>query len=80
MKKVLAYFIFAVLLCNSAVFAQQSRRAITNVEVQSELVTFSRAEAYSDGSGVWLEWETSSETKNLGFYIYRQGANGTQVL
>lgn len=31
----------------------------------------SRAEAFSDGNGVWLRWTTASESKNLGFNIYR---------
>ena len=31
----------------------------------------SRAEAFSDGNGVWLRWTTVTESKNLGFNIYR---------
>ncbi len=34
-------------------------------------LAYSSAEAFSDGGGVWLEWETSVESGNLGFNVYR---------
>lgn len=35
-------------------------------------VVYSSTEAFSDGrGGAWLRWETESESKNLGFYVYR---------
>lgn len=76
MKKVTAYFLFSLLMFNSAVFGQKTRSPRINTDTRSGFVTFSAAQAFSDGRGVWLEWQTSSETKNLGFYIYRQTADG----
>ncbi len=32
---------------------------------------YSSTEAFSDGRGVWLEWKTEIESRNLGFYVYR---------
>ncbi len=34
-------------------------------------VSYRSAGAFSDGRGVWLEWTTEVESKNLGFHVYR---------
>jgi hypothetical protein len=90
MKKILVFLMFSVLLVTSSVFAQKGRsiktKSIMQSEIlqseisQNELVVYSSAEAFSDGRGVWLEWQTSSETKNLGFFLYRQTAKGRELV
>lgn len=85
MKKILSVLIFAGLLFNSAVFAQKSRSVKTNpvapvAVAQSDFVVFGATKAFSDGGGVFLRWQTESETKTLGFRVYRaDGKNKTLV-
>jgi hypothetical protein len=43
-------------------------------------VKLKSAAAYSDGNGVFIKWQTEYENKNLGFYLYRVGANGTELV
>lgn len=90
MKKILVFLIFSVLLVSSSVFAQKAKSIKTKPVKQSEilqgeisqkeLVVYSSADAFSDGRGVWLEWQTASETKNLGFFVYRQTAKGRELV
>jgi hypothetical protein len=81
MKKVLTLLIFSGLLFNSSVFAQKSRTTRTikvspvlqgDLDVSpGDFVVYGTAGGFTDGGGVLLRWQTTSETKNLGFYIYR---------
>ncbi len=80
MKKVLTLLIFSGLLFNSTAFSQKSKSVNTSPAVQSDFVVFDRAEAFSDGAGVWLRWQTASETNNLGFRVYRAAANTRELV
>ncbi len=51
--------------------AQNSKILNFNGLIMRNPVGYASAAAYSDGRGVWLEWKTEFERKNLGFYIYR---------
>lgn len=70
---------FTVLVFNSSVFAQKARTSKVKPVVQGSSVVYSGAEAFSDGRGVWLRWQTESETKNLGFFVYRASGKNTQL-
>jgi hypothetical protein len=80
MKRVLAFLMFAVLLFNSSIFAQKARLGGTKQMVQSSSVVYAATEAFSDGSGVFLRWQTDSETKNLGFFVYRASGKGKELV
>lgn len=71
MKRVVAILIFSGLLFNSTVFAQKARSIMKPPVSQSDFVVYGATEAFSDGGGVWLRWQAASETKNLGFNVYR---------
>lgn len=48
--------------------------------VKSGSVQFDRVEAFSDGQGVLIQWQMMSETRNAGFYLYRVGAKGLELV
>lgn len=51
--------------------------------VKSEIPTdvkLRSAEAFSDGNGVYLRWQTEHENRNLGFYLYREDKNGRTLV
>lgn len=78
MKKGLVFLFFSILVLNSSVLAQNLRSFDT--KSQNPIVTYAGTRAFSDGRGVWLEWQTLSETKNLGFLVYRQIGNGKELV
>jgi hypothetical protein len=53
------------------VFGQSAKALNADGKLNRNPVRYIGARAFSDGRGVWLEWKTEIETKNLGFYIYR---------
>ncbi len=71
MKKFLAAtaLLLAVASVNTPVSAQRILQP--TVKFDKSPVRYAEAKAYSDGRGVWLEWKTDIESKNLGFYVYR---------
>src|SRR5687767_8606763 len=80
--------IFTILAITSLVFittfnlsAQRRQKSddLTS-KLRAAAVQFSLMEAFSDGNGVWLRWTTESESKNLGFNIYRMDDSGESVL
>lgn len=71
--------VFSVLVFNSSVFAQKARTVKTKPVERSSSVVYGNAEAFSDGTGVWLRWQTESETKNLGFFVYRSNGKTSEL-
>jgi hypothetical protein len=71
---------FSVLVFNSSVFAQKARTTTTKPGFQSASVVYGSVEAFSDGGGVFLRWQTDSETKNLGFFVYRSNGKTTELV
>ncbi len=41
---------------------------------------FDNVEAFSDGRGVLIQWQMTSETRNAGFYVYRIEAKGLELV
>lgn len=90
MKKILTLLIFSGLLFNSSVFAQKARSTRTKkvspvvqgdlVVTPGDFVVYGSAGAFTDGGGVLLRWQTTSETKNLGFYIYRAAGKDKELV
>jgi hypothetical protein len=79
MKRVLAFLMFSVLLFNSSVFAQKARTVKAKPVAQSSSVVYGNVEAFTDGSGVYLRWQTEMETKNLGFFVYRSNGKSSEL-
>jgi len=66
-----AFLILIVLLTNIVITAERSNEIGDASESTVSLVRYRSASAFSDGRGVWLEWQTENETENVGFYVYR---------
>src|SRR6185369_7874406 len=87
MKKIFTFSII-IILCLSAALPAFSQKIKTGAiktipapkDTPQSNVKLSSAEAFSDGNGVYLRWQAESETRNLGFYIYRVGPKGTQLV
>src|SRR5436190_5747742 len=77
MKKTAALLLLLALVCSASVtsFAQKSR-AVRPPVVISEFVQFQEIRSYTEGQGVYVIWRTSSETRNLGFFLYRNTESG----
>ena len=82
MKKLGVLFLFLTILSAVPTFAQRANTSIkTNgLFIRKTPVSYASAEAYSDGRGVWLQWRTERETKNLGFFIYRVVGDERQLV
>jgi hypothetical protein len=77
MKFLLSSFVLCVLSLTSstAAFGQKTRTVATFAQsrprkVESAVIIQS-PEAFTDGSGTYIRWSTSTETNNLGFYVFR---------
>lgn len=73
MKKISTLFVLTslIILTIFSVSAQKSRTSDISTLQTRTATQIDRAEAFSDGNGVWVRWTTVSESKNLGFNIYR---------
>ena len=96
MKKTVAFFVIVMLcsMSNIQVFSQKIKNVnkfpvtkneppVTKNETPGNApsdVKLKSAAAYSDGNGVYIRWQTEYENKNLGFYLYRVGAKGTELV
>ena len=80
--KRLSVAIIALLMVSTVVLpvpAQKLSVLNTDNNLQKHPVRYADVAAFSEGSGVWLEWKTVIESKNLGFYVYRV-TNGEREL
>lgn len=64
------------LFFTTPISAQRIYKTEENQNLVKVPVKYKSIDAFSDGNGVWLEWETSFESGNLGFYVYR--SNGIE--
>jgi len=81
MKNVLAALVFLCLVSfGSPAAAQKTSNFKRLSKAAKSLVKFSKTEALSDGQGVWLEWETSLESNNLGFSVYRTDGENKRLV
>jgi len=78
-KAILAIVLSAfVLFFNAPLLAQKSDATGKGVRTGKVSVKYSSAAAFTDGNGVWIEWETEVESNNLGFYVYRTSGDYTE--
>lgn len=73
MKKISTFLVLTSLFLLTTVNTTAQRRQDAGISsLKPRTVTdLSRVEAFSDGNGVYIKWTTVSESKNLGFNIYR---------
>ena len=73
MKKISTLLVLTslIFLTTTNISAQITLKSGVSTSKTRAAAQLSRAEAFSDGNGVWLRWTTASESKNLGFNIYR---------
>lgn len=57
------------------VLAQQRQSLTASNPLSQRAPLFTSTAAFTDGNGVWLEWQTGIESEILGFHVYRV-ANG----
>ncbi len=73
MKRSLATLVLLsfCLLLTIPVSAQRLSKTNKTESLKKYQVQYNKIDAFSDGKGVWLQWETSYESGNLCFYVYR---------
>lgn len=82
MKKLLTALALScfVLSTGLSVAAQEPRDLRRIPKAEKSPVKYSNIQAFSDNRGVWLEWETSLESNNLGFTVYKIGAENSKAI
>ncbi len=82
MKKSIALLvIFSFgLLFTTPISAQRLNQLKENQNLVKNPVKYKSIDAFSDGNGVWLEWETSFESGNLGFNVYRSNGIDKELI
>ena len=60
-------------------FAQKRKPNSTPV-VKNGVIQFQVIDAVSDGSGVVIRWQMTVETGNVGFFVYRVGTKGLELV
>lgn len=82
MKKIKVAVLTVVLslLVNSSVQAQRIGSFNQNSKIQKPSIKYSFINAFYDGKGVYLQWQTEYETKNFGFYVYRISGDDRELV
>lgn len=60
-----------VVLLNTSLSAQKSIGMHKGFKTEKVSLKYANVAAFTDGNGVWIEWQAEVETNNLGFYVYR---------
>lgn len=83
MKKFISVSVFLFLAISMSIpaIAQKLGRSVRteNTTVKTGIV-FENQQAFSDGNGVLINWQTSFEQKNLGFLVYRLQDGETKMI
>lgn len=83
MRKAVSLVLLAIFVSSATVPvpAQKSRSARPeNSRSTKKDTSFAAVEAVSGGGGVYVEWTMEAETDNLGFFVYRKGKGGPELL
>ena len=80
MKKLISIALIGTFVFSANLNAFAQKRKVspgTAIKVdRGNFVAFKDIGAFTDGSGVLLQWQTTSEKGNFGFYIYRIDTTG----
>jgi hypothetical protein len=87
MKKLISP-IMAIAITFSSISPVMPQKATTGLKARSttprlavsEAVEFQNARALTDGSTVFIEWQTVTEKDNYGFYVYRVDERGKHLV
>jgi hypothetical protein len=87
MKKTVTLFVIVAMIsvANIQIFSQKIRNVsikklpVTKTETPTD-TKLQSADAFSDGNGVYIRWQAEYESRNLGFFIYRLGAKGRELV
>lgn len=78
-KSLSAIFILGIaLFLNVSLSAQKTDGTAKTGKSKKVSVQYGAVEAFSDGGGVLIKWQTDAETNNVGFYVYRISADSTE--
>ncbi|MBK7708999.1 MAG: hypothetical protein IPJ30_25435 [Acidobacteria bacterium] len=82
MKKVIFPMCLVLVLAVSSgvVFGQKALRPAPKTVRPEAALKFNNVVAVSDGDGVFLRWSTEGERGVIGFYVYRNGENGSELV
>ncbi|MGI8882934.1 MAG: hypothetical protein ACR2IA_01650, partial [Pyrinomonadaceae bacterium] len=82
MKKltIVVFTVVLSLLINSSAQAQRIGSADVNLRVQKSSIKYNFINAFYDGRGVYLKWQTEYERKNFGFHVYRISDGGRELI
>lgn len=73
MKRLILAAVMMLMVCGASlsIAAQNTKSPISTNSIGKNSISYASIEAFTDGRGVWVQWKTAVETKNLGFHIYR---------
>ena len=82
MKKIIVavFTVVLSLLVNLSVQAQNIGSVDENSKIQKSSIKYGFINAFYDGRGVYLQWQTEYETKNIGFNLYRISDSGKELV
>jgi hypothetical protein len=81
MKKFIAGgLLFTLFFTLSLPTLAQKRRAPIEPIIKGEVTQFERVEAATDSLGALIKWQVSGETRNAGYFVYRQGGKGLELV
>ncbi len=82
MKRISAavVLVFCLLGLSGEAFGQKSKNSLRKSERSFPTLKFANVVAVTDGSGVFLRWSTENERNVLGFYVYRNSKNGSELV
>lgn len=82
MKKSVSIILSVILTCSACLplFAQQAK--VNRISPPRGFIAeYETIKAYNDGQpGVFIRWDMRSELNNIGFFVYRMGDNGLELL
>ncbi|MCC7308908.1 MAG: hypothetical protein IT173_15195 [Acidobacteria bacterium] len=80
MKRILTLSFLFVFVCAGAASVVAQRARNIKPSKPNAANRFAEVHAYSDGSGVLVEWAMAAEANNAGFYVYRLDGTGSEIV
>ncbi len=74
----LIFILGLALFLNAPLSAQRTDGKSKIIKSERNTIKYGSAEAFTDGNGVFIEWQTDVESNNLGFYVFRVSGGLTE--